>query len=313
MYGLKSCCDLLKSRALQNNDDVMLKWADGFKSVLDLSWNYDLGKKARRTLHLQRRNQSVALPLTEDVQALSGFLHDNITQAMDSLVTYQNPADYEKLQRSLLCLIISFNRKRAGEAARMRTSDLEHSTSHDLTELGLTKLEMALAKKLQRVEIGGKRDRHVPILLTEFMQQGIDTLVSKRKTFIESPTNPYLFANKQGEGHVDGFKWLKAFSQQCGAKHPERLRSTNMRKHFATQIQLFNLNENELDVVASFMGHDLIVHRSYYRKPHQLLQMTYLSMLFMALDSGQLTNLAGRSLEKIDASIIDMEIEGLLL
>ena len=31
--------------------------------------------------------------------------------------------------------------------------------------------------------------------------------------------------------------------------------------------QILNLNENELDVLARFMGHDIKVHRKYYRLP----------------------------------------------
>ena len=49
-------------------------------------------------------------------------------------------------------------------------------------------------------------------------------------------------------------------SKNCGAERPEALKSTNLRKHVATSSQLLNLENNELDVLAKFMGHDIRTH-----------------------------------------------------
>jgi len=47
-----------------------------------------------------------------------------------------------------------------------------------------------------------------------------------------------------------------------------------LRKHVITISQVLNLKENELDIdlLAQFMGHDIRVHREFYRLPLDVLQ-----------------------------------------
>jgi len=47
-----------------------------------------------------------------------------------------------------------------------------------------------------------------------------------------------------------------------------------LRKHVTTISQVLNLKENELDIdlLAQFMGHDIRVHREFYRLPLDVLQ-----------------------------------------
>jgi len=47
-----------------------------------------------------------------------------------------------------------------------------------------------------------------------------------------------------------------------------------VRKHVTTISQVLNLKENELDIdlLAQFTGHDIRVHREFYRLPLDVLQ-----------------------------------------
>ena len=60
---------------------------------------------------------------------------------------------------------------------------------------------------------------------------------------------------------------MMSFAQKCGAKNPDALKSTKLRKHVATLSTVLNMTETEMDQLANFLGHDLVVHREYYRLP----------------------------------------------
>lgn len=50
--------------------------------------------------------------------------------------------------------------------------------------------------------------------------------------------------------------------------------------------QLENLAENELDIVATFMGHDIRVHREFYRLPKNTLQLAKMGKLISSKEKG---------------------------
>jgi len=80
-----------------------------------------------------------------------------------------------------------------------------------------------------------------------------------------SPTNVYVFAQPHSDNCLRSHDCLRINAQICMAQKPELVTSTRLRKHVATMSQIMNLKKNELDMLASFMGHDLFVHRNYYR------------------------------------------------
>ncbi|KZC14393.1 hypothetical protein WN55_07033 [Dufourea novaeangliae] len=82
--------------------------------------------------------------------------------------------------------------------------------------------------------------------------------------------NPFLF----GIPCVDKtrHKWLRAcvlmrkYSSLSGAKLPNTLRGTMLRKHIATKCISLNLSDNQVIDLANFMGHHDKIHRSHYRQ-----------------------------------------------
>jgi len=48
-------------------------------------------------------------------------------------------------------------------------------------------------------------------------------------------------------------------------KHPQAIKSTPLRKSIATVSQILDLKENEVEWLARHMGHDLNIHKQYYR------------------------------------------------
>ncbi|KAK3541018.1 hypothetical protein QTP86_011209 [Hemibagrus guttatus] len=60
------------------------------------------------------------------------------------------------------------------------------------------------------------------------------------------------------------------------------------------------LKNNELDQVADFLGHDIRVHREYYRLPEATIQLAKISKLLLAMEKGRLPDLQGKSLDDIE-------------
>lgn len=58
-----------------------------------------------------------------------------------------------------------------------------------------------------------------------------------------------------------------------------------------------------MDILAQFMGHDIRVHRNFYRLPQDTLQMATVSKLLLALEEGNVGNFRGKSLEEIELNM----------
>jgi hypothetical protein len=89
----------------------------------------------------------------------------------------------------------------------------------------------------------------------------------------------------------------------CGAESPESLRSTKLSKHIATVSQVANLKDNELDLLAQFLGHDISVHREFYRLPLDVLQTAKVAKLLIAMENGQQLKLTGKTLDEIHVNL----------
>jgi len=104
--------------------------------------------------------------------------------------------------------------------------------------------------------------------------------------------------------HVRGHDTLRYFSRNCDAVRPELLRSSAFRKHLATMCQVLNLKRHELDQIAKFMGHDVRVHREFYRLPADVIQTARVVRVLMSMENGTVAQFRGKSLEEIDVAII---------
>ncbi|XP_041936689.1 uncharacterized protein LOC121698558 isoform X1 [Alosa sapidissima] len=68
-----------------------------------------------------------------------------------------------------------------------------------------------------------------------------------------------------------------------------------------------NLKDNELDQLADFLGHDIRVHREYYRLPQSTIQLAKISKLLMAMEKGSVKDIQGKSLDEIGDDIDKMD------
>jgi hypothetical protein len=158
---------------------------------------------------------------------------------------------------------------------------------------------------IRRVEVKGKHGNKVAILIPKAMKESLDILFLTRSDIGVPMKNKYVFANI----HSRLGKPLRAcvcmhhFAGSCGAVMPHNLTSTKLRKHLATMTQVLNLKDNELDIVAKFLGHNIAVHREFYRLPQNTVEIAKVGKLLFAMNRGQMDMYAGKSLD--DIKILD--------
>ncbi|XP_039455871.1 uncharacterized protein LOC116312804 isoform X2 [Oreochromis aureus] len=139
----------------------------------------------------------------------------------------------------------------------------------------------------------------VPVLLTPDMIAAMELLAKARSECQVRTENVYLFARPGVLSHYRGSDCFRKYSNKCGAKYPEALTSTRLRKQVATLSTVLNLKENEMDQLATFLGHDIRVHREFYRLPESTLQLAKVSKLLIAMEKGKLSDLQGKGLDDI--------------
>ena len=215
-----------------------------------------------------------------------------------------NKGRQEWVQLSEICLTqtILFNRRRAGEVSKMTIDDFRKTslTNTDCELDGsLTKFEKALCRSLYRTEIIAKRGRIAPVIFPTQLKNNIDLLL-KTRCLINNPGNSFLFPTQTADSHIRGQDCIREYAKYCGAEQPERLRSTKLLKHIATMTQLINLTENELDILANFLGHDIRVHREFYRLPEATIQVAKVSKLLLLMEVGKIDKTTISSLDDID-------------
>lgn len=301
--SLKKCAGILKGNALITGDENLERKAAKFMELYDLKWNEEVTAHAHRTLKEMKRNQVQLIPLTVDVMLLNDFLHKKIQEAQQKLTENKNNKDaWCQLSEVTLAQLILFNRRRQGEASKLKVNDYlkKHTARQEDVLLGLTNLEKKLCSSLEKVDIVGKRGRTVPILLTNKVKMSVNVLLETRDIVGVRPDNPYVFARVNNSmDHIRGCDVIRECSLKCGAKHPELLRSTKLRKHIATLSQILNLKDNELDILANFLGHDIRTHREYYRLPEESLQVAKMSKLLFTLERGEMGLQKGLTLEEV--------------
>ncbi|XP_036416266.1 uncharacterized protein LOC118800194 [Colossoma macropomum] len=243
------------------------------------------------------------LPFAEDVKKMHQYL--NIQRKEWQTKPEEEPIKkhWAELAKTTLCEVIIFNRRREGEVSKMSLNAFtlrDSSMTHPDVEHALSDFEKKLCNHFQRIEIKGKRGRKVPVLLTPDMLVSMELLVKTRRKCDVPDENQFMFGRPQALSHFRGSDVIRQIARSCGANHPEALSSTKLRKHVATVSKSLNLKDNEMDDLADFLGHDIRVHRQFYRLPEGTLQLAKISKVLMALERGQLSEFKGRNLDEIN-------------
>eukprot|EP00105_Crassostrea_gigas_P014934 XP_011431779.1 PREDICTED: uncharacterized protein LOC105331337 [Crassostrea gigas] len=312
--SLVKCANYMKSEGLKESNEEKVKTADAFLTLYENEWTESVSSHAHSTLNEKKYNKHLIIPLVEDVKKLSNFLHQQ-AYGLRAEIEVGKSDLYPELAQVCLAQVILFNRRRSGEAERMTVlaynDALKGSGETDPVILStLNEFEKTLCKSHLRVEIKGKRGRKVPVLFTEEMKKSIDILLEAREE--AGVTQPYLFSRPGISKPYRGTDCIRKFCNLAQLQNPSAITSTKLRKQLATLAQILNLSETSQDILATFQGHDIRVHREFYRLPESTLQVAKVSKILHGINNGTIEKFKGKDFDEIDFAdkeTIDSESE----
>ncbi|XP_060083514.1 uncharacterized protein LOC132562769 [Ylistrum balloti] len=242
-HSLKRMAEMKRGCAIRCGDEVARKEAENYITLHTTEWNGKISSHASQTLSERRHNDPNLLPLTEDVIKLRRYLLDEQQRLIPQLRSAPSVSVWRTLAQVALTRVTVFNKRRGGETGQILLETYQNrinwNEAGNAEVLGtLQPLEKKLLERLQLVEIVGKRDRKVPVILTEDMVSTIDALNEVRKDILLHAENKYLFAAPTTkDGFLKGWDALHFTTQNAGLAKPQLITSTNMRKYVATVSQ----------------------------------------------------------------------------
>lgn len=310
-HSVKKCCTLLVGKALRERNALLEQDAEAFAKLFNNEWTERVSSIALRTLHDDKRNVPNLLPLTEDLVKMKDYLEKRLATLceMRSSVPVDDAHSLGKIFSELvdviMCRIILFNKRRSGEVSKVKLDTYSNrpqwsdQTSLELVSV-LTASERELCRRMQLMEICGKRNQTVPMLLTPDVVDGLDILVSLRHEVGIIHENPYLFPRFGSLKYADACVSMRSVTQKACLQKPELVRSTKLRKYIATVSQVLDMTTGELNLLCKHMGHSLKVHENYYKLPSHTLELSKISKLLLATEQSDMSAFVGKSLAELE-------------
>ncbi|XP_044596714.1 uncharacterized protein LOC123273378 [Cotesia glomerata] len=220
-----------------------------------------------------KKVQAKPLPTMEDINSFRNYIEACLVSAIESLTARFKYYAWKKLSQCTLISIMLFNRKRPGELERICLDDYKRAKKFEETNKDeynqLSSQNKRLVDEYLRIEFR-EVGREIPLLLSTSMRSFIDIILSHRSAAQIHPDNPFIFALPGFDGtrykHLEACVLMRKFSEKCEAVYPERLRATELRKHFATTVASLKIDECQIYDVSNFMGHAEKIYRDHYRQ-----------------------------------------------
>lgn len=119
-----------------------------------------------------------------------------------------------------------------------------------------------------------------------------------------------MFAGINTTGPICGYKIVRKYAIKCGAKNPNAITATRLRKHLATLTQLLCMSDSDIEQLATFMGHTVGVHKGSYRLPDDVYQTSKISKLLLLMEKGEAAQYKGKSLQEIELDLDEDLMKG---
>lgn len=288
---IKKCANKLRVDYMKQEDYEKKSSVENFLIL----WNEEvpviINKKALEDQITQKRHKKVILPSKSDIKLLYDYLKKESYTCLKMLSKEFDNNAWLLLSQCTLILLQIFNRRRAGEIERLTLSDyknqqsLNENVDPDIYRR-LSDSTRKFASQFVRLTLRGKLGRTVSVLLSPLLVECIETMLKYRRQAGVRADNEYVFSkphtSKLSKKYIRACPLMKRFSNECGALLPSALRGTALRKHIATYTAMLNVEESQVDRLATFMGHHKDIHKNVYRVPVPVAEITDVSRLLMA-------------------------------
>lgn len=252
--------------------DKTITTLERFKNLIDTQWATEIGSLVLKDLNEKSAMTPKLLPITEDIIKLAKLVENKAEEAYNKILTNRNDTEsYRILAEMVLVATILHNRKRVGDVQYLEWHSLKEQFEIDNVNLqteiasSLTENERILTQNYKKIVTIGKGSRPVTILIPKKMFKYYKLLCTLRNQPWFPIGNIYFFTYPQSKFWIDGCCVIRKYAALSNAKHPQLLTSCKLRKHIATVTQLLNLQSNEIDQLAKFMGHTTRTHENFYK------------------------------------------------
>lgn len=303
-HSLKKCAQMKVGIGIKDGDVMMQKDASDFLFLHNADWQDNVSTVCTASFKLSKVNRVTELPEREDLDKLKEYQNKEMKLCMEKMKECPNYETWRHLSEITLSRVTLFNKRRGGEAAQLLVSQYVNrpnwqEQANSEVVLSLKPVERELLKRMDMVQIPGKRLNNVPLLLTAEVKAAMDILVKNRSAVGIPDSNLYFFPSYSKHGHLDPCQVIKRVVKLAGVKHPGRITTTKLRKYIATMMQLFDLTQTEFDWVSNHLGHSLNIHKLYYRQHTAAIEMGKVGRLLLQVEEGQSCDYNGRTLEDI--------------
>ena len=198
---LKKMATVKQGYCLRQDHMEGLKQAESFGQLLQAEWTDAVASNAHNTLKRRKDQIIQVLPLTDDLRALRSYQIKEMRQCIDQLQEAASYSTWRKLAQLTMARMIIFNKRRGGEVSKLLlqtyiTRPNWKNTTNQEVMSSLQPLEQKLLDRVDLVQIPGKKNRKVPMLITTDVKEAIEALNVHRDMVGISSSNPYCFANR---------------------------------------------------------------------------------------------------------------------
>lgn len=214
-----------------------------FIVVVESHWTTELGSLALKDLHEKAGKKPKLLPFTEDIRKLKNDTEQQAEESYEELKLSRSESAYKTLVETTLVLSILHNRKRVGDIQYLDLNTYSQQISLDNAEgtvqtemaASLTENEKILTQHYKIITTIGKGSKRVTFLIPKHMQNYFAMIYKLRTSTAWFPAdNVYLFTLPHSTRWLNGCTVINKYAIKCGAKKPELLTSSRLRKHIAT-------------------------------------------------------------------------------
>lgn len=198
---------------------------------------------ALSTLKLKSYKKPDELPTTEDLMKLKAYTEKQLKELTNQLKSQPSYSIWRKLSEVVLTRLLVFNKRRASEPAKLELSQYLsrpnwQALSNQEVIANLQPLEKKLMERMDLVQVPGKRNRRVPILITPNVKEAMDLMVDTRNVCGVPSQNRYFFATDSINGYLNTWLVLHNAAREAGVKQPRLITSGRLRKYIATLAQV---------------------------------------------------------------------------